>query len=94
MTCQAFFAILLAGEWQKHQNLNNVVDGKEIPMNSLCDMCKEKEGQGQMCEGDGRLHGHGMVHTIKNGLMWLCDDCADKVKLEWQLAHARQVITL
>lgn len=65
-----------------------------MEMNSKCDNCKTAEGKGQACEGDGRLHGHGMVHVIGGGLKWLCDSCADKEKLKWQLAHAKQVISL
>lgn len=62
--------------------------------NAICEMCNEKQGTANACEGDGRIHHHGMVHVMNKGLMWLCPDCADKVKLEWQLAHARQVISI
>lgn len=54
---------------------------------TLCEGCEEREGLPQVCNGDGRYHHHGMVHTYDGGLMWLCDECWKLDRAEWQAAR-------
>jgi len=53
----------------------------------LCEICKQKEGQLNECEGDGRMHHHGMVHILEGGLKWLCEECANIEAKKWQAAR-------
>jgi len=50
----------------------------------LCEICKQKEGQFNQCEADGRMHHHGMVHTLEGSLMWLCKECAEIEADRWK----------
>jgi hypothetical protein len=64
-----------------------------------CEQCNKAQGAFQICNGDGRIHGHGMIHVLDGGLKWVCDYCAIQDKKAWerrkkQLAQARQVIDI
>lgn len=41
----------------------------------MCENCGEARGRFQICHADGRIHHHGCVHTVDEGLKWLCDYC-------------------
>lgn len=53
-----------------------------------CEYCNLNEGTSHSCNGDGRLHGHGAVHSflaygIEHGLLYLCDQCYELDKKLW-----------
>lgn len=35
------------------------------------------------CNGDGRRHHHGMIHTKGGGLAAMCSECAANDRLDW-----------
>jgi hypothetical protein len=60
--------------------------GFGIPMPELgepCERCEARPGLPHPCPGDGRSHGHGMIHVKNEGLAWVCCPCADEIAKEW-----------
>jgi len=50
-----------------------------------CDRYDEcgHNGRPNSCEGDGRLHHHGRIHTRAGALEWLCGSHAAYDRQEW-----------
>lgn len=48
-----------------------------------CERCEDKPGRRQVCPGDGRYHHHGGVHTADEKLLYVCDDCRQRIADEW-----------
>lgn len=57
-----------------------------------CDHCETNDAKVQMCEGDGRIHHHGMVHVKDGGLMYLCDNCAEAEAKNWKQARLPKIV--
>lgn len=53
-----------------------------------CEICNTNKGSAHICNGDGRRHRHGAVHTYLRGntndLAWLCGSCHDKDRQAWK----------
>ena len=43
-----------------------------------------------VCDGDGRLHHHGRVHTISGGLEALCKNCANVENGKWAETRSKE----
>lgn len=57
-----------------------ITDGLE---DDPCQRCGA-ESVPNVCEGDGRFHHHGRVHTIGGGLEALCKSCGQIAAQEWK----------
>lgn len=53
----------------------------------LCEICGENEWKVQYCNGDGRLHHHGAIHTKGGGLKRVCNKCANEDAKKWAQAR-------
>lgn len=54
-----------------------------IPLERVCEECNRKEWCFQVCNGDGRVHHHGAIHTFEGWLKSVCNDCHQKDKEKW-----------
>ncbi len=52
-----------------------------------CERCGA-ESKVNICEGDGRVHHHGCVHTVEGRLLALCHECGEKATEDWRKARA------
>lgn len=54
------------------------------------DPCKRCGGESvpNICNGDGRYHWHGRVHTLGDGLEALCASCAEAAATDWDRRRA------
>lgn len=58
-----------------------------------CERCGA-ESVPNVCEGDGKQHHHGRVHTKKGKLQALCGPCAKWIADEWKRERAPVAFTL
>lgn len=67
--------------------------GISTPTGATCEKfgC-ENVGSIHACDGDGRLHGHGMVHVNGNTLAWLCDEHARAAADWWKAKKSGKVV--
>jgi len=65
----------------------------------LCEVCGEREGKHQKCNGDGKHHHHGEVHAhpktqeiskSDSYLQWMCDECHELDEANWASTRPRR----
>lgn len=52
-------------------------------MQQRCDVCGAPDAGPKVCNGDGRYHYHGRVHTKLWGLDRLCAECYAEDRAAW-----------
>jgi hypothetical protein len=58
--------------------------GLEEPAGEPCEVCGERPGRPQQCPGDRAYHRHGRVHTLDDGLLWVCELCLPAIAEAWE----------
>ncbi len=48
-----------------------------------CKMCGNDKGRAHVCNSDGQLHRHGMIHFFNSGFGTACSECHKSDWLKW-----------